>query len=103
LKCFSTELDVKNLLLLLKHIRSCKSPCEERVLYMCRDGTKYSGLACVLALLLDRMDNDLRLTVPLVVGAIKSIRPQVIPTLDQYRILYQVLHRYTESTSSYTN
>ncbi|CAL1532181.1 unnamed protein product, partial [Lymnaea stagnalis] len=103
LKCFSTELDVKNLLLLLKHIRSCKSPGEERVLYMCRDGAKYSGLACVLTLLLDRMDNDLRLTVPLVVGAIKSIRPQVIPTLDQYRILYQVLHRYTESTSSYTN
>ncbi|CAL1532183.1 unnamed protein product [Lymnaea stagnalis] len=103
LKCFSTELDVKNLLLLVKHIRSAKSPGEERVLYMCRDGAKYSGLACVLTLLLDRIDNDLRLTIPLVVGAIKSMRPQVIPTLDQYRILYQVLHRYSETTSSYTN
>ncbi|CAL1536346.1 unnamed protein product, partial [Lymnaea stagnalis] len=59
-----------------------------------RDGARYSGLASVLINLLDRLDNSLYLNVPLVVGSIKSIRPQVIPTLDQYRTLHQVLKMY---------
>ncbi|CAL1548843.1 unnamed protein product [Lymnaea stagnalis] len=49
------------------------------------------------------MDNDQRLTVPLVVGAIKTIRPQVIPTVEQYKVLYQVLQRYNETNSVYSN
>ncbi|CAG5125911.1 unnamed protein product, partial [Candidula unifasciata] len=67
------------------------------------NGAEYSGLVCVLSLLLDRMDNDHHLTVPLVVGAIKAIRPQVIPTLDQYRLLYKVLQLYGRSVNEYSN
>ncbi|XP_059168918.1 receptor-type tyrosine-protein phosphatase epsilon-like [Physella acuta] len=92
----STDLNPKNLLKLLKHTRSNNVQAQGRVLYMCRNGADYSGLACVLSLLLDRMDHDQSLTVPLVVGAIKCIRPQVIPSLDQYRCLYEVLQRYIE-------
>ncbi|CAL1544879.1 unnamed protein product [Lymnaea stagnalis] len=95
--------DPKKLLSFLKHARTSNSEQEARVLYMCRNGATYSGLACVLTLLLDRMDNDHRLTVPLVVGAIKTIRPQVIPTVEQYKVLYQVLHRYNETNSIYSN
>ncbi|CAL1546513.1 unnamed protein product, partial [Lymnaea stagnalis] len=68
-----------------------------------RDGYTYSGHACVLTLLLDRMDNDLCLTVPLVVGAVKSIRPEVIPTLEQYRSLYLVLQAYNERKTKMKN
>ncbi|XP_059173393.1 receptor-type tyrosine-protein phosphatase alpha-like [Physella acuta] len=99
----STDLNPKNLLKLLKHTRSNNVQAQGRVLYMCRNGAEYSGLACVLSLLLDRMDHDQSLTVPLVVGAIKCIRPQVIPSLDQYRCLYQVLQRYSELNTPYSN
>ncbi|XP_059168909.1 receptor-type tyrosine-protein phosphatase alpha-like [Physella acuta] len=99
----STDLNPKNLLKLLKHTRSNNVQAQGRVLYMCRNGAEYSGLACVLSLLLDRMDHDQSLTVPLVVGAIKCIRPQVIPSLNQYRCLYQVLQRYNETSSPYNN
>ncbi|XP_059168922.1 receptor-type tyrosine-protein phosphatase gamma-like [Physella acuta] len=99
----STDLNPKNLLKLLKHTRSNNVQAQGRILYMCRNGAEYSGLACVLSLLLDRMDHDQSLTVPLVVGAIKCIRPQVIPSLDQYRCLYQVLKRYNETTQTYNN
>ncbi|XP_059168921.1 receptor-type tyrosine-protein phosphatase gamma-like [Physella acuta] len=90
----STDLNPKNLLKLLKHTRSNNVQAQGRVLYMCRNGAEFSGLACVLSLLLDRMDHDQSLTVPLVVGAIKCIRPQVIPSLEQYYCLYEVLLRY---------
>ncbi|CAG5127069.1 unnamed protein product, partial [Candidula unifasciata] len=91
LTCTTTDLDTETLLTITQHIRSLQPAGSGRVLYMCRNGADYSGLVCVLSLLLDRMDNDHHLTVPLVVGAIKAIRPQVIPTLDQYRLLYKAL------------
>ncbi|XP_059173381.1 uncharacterized protein LOC131953936 [Physella acuta] len=99
----STDLNPKNLLKLVKHTRSNNVQAQGRVLYMCRNGAEYSGLACVLSLLLDRMDHDQSLTVPLVVGAIKCIRSQVIPSMDQYRCLYQVLQRYNELNTPYSN
>ncbi|XP_059173262.1 receptor-type tyrosine-protein phosphatase mu-like [Physella acuta] len=97
-----TTLDTKTLLQFIKQTRKHANK-KGRVIYMCRDGATYSGLVCVLNLLLDRMDNDLRLAVPLVVGAVKSIRPQVIPTLQQYHCLYQVLQRYSDTTTTYSN
>ncbi|XP_059168901.1 receptor-type tyrosine-protein phosphatase alpha-like [Physella acuta] len=99
----STDLNPKNLLKLLKHTRSNNVQAQGRVLYMCRNGAEYSGLACVLSLLLDRMDHDQSLTVPLVVGAIKCIRPQVIPSLAQYTCVYEVLKRYNELSTPYSN
>ncbi|XP_059173395.1 receptor-type tyrosine-protein phosphatase alpha-like [Physella acuta] len=79
------------------------SNTQGRTLFMCRNGVTYSGLACVLNLLLDRLDHDQSLTVPLVVGAVKCIRPQVISTLDQYHCLYQVLQKYNDALSQYGN
>ena len=38
-------------------------------------------MMCVQSILLDRLEADQCLTVPLVVGGIKAVRPQVIPTL----------------------
>ncbi|XP_059176868.1 receptor-type tyrosine-protein phosphatase zeta-like [Physella acuta] len=97
------ELDPRKLYQITQKIRSQASKFNGRVLFMCSDGAEWSGLASVLTLLLDRMDHDQRLTVPLVVGAIKSVRPEVISSLSQYEVLYKVLERYHEVTSSYNN
>ena len=43
-----------------------------------RDGATHSGLACVMNILMSRLDHDRRLTVPLVVGQVKAVRPQVV-------------------------
>ncbi|CAL1544877.1 unnamed protein product, partial [Lymnaea stagnalis] len=73
--------DPIKILAFLKHARTYNPEMNARIVYMCRNGATFSGLACVSTLLLDRVDNDQRLTVPLVVGAIKTIRTQVIPTV----------------------
>ncbi|BFZ21542.1 hypothetical protein BsWGS_24580 [Bradybaena similaris] len=103
LACNPKTVSCAFLLALIEKLRLLGSASSGRVLYSCRDGATYSGLACVLSLLLDRMDNDHRLTIPLVVGALKAIRPEVIPTLDQYRLLYDVLLQYSENTAEYSN
>ncbi|CAL1538163.1 unnamed protein product [Lymnaea stagnalis] len=66
-----------------------------------RSGTKYSGLACVLSILLDRMEEESCVIVPLVVGSIKSVEPEIIPNLEQYRCLYQVIQKYIERYHSW--
>ncbi|XP_059176865.1 receptor-type tyrosine-protein phosphatase mu-like isoform X2 [Physella acuta] len=97
------KLDPKKLYQIIQKVRSQAYKFNGRILFMCSDGAEWSGLASVLTLLLDRMDHDQRLTVPLVVGAIKSVRPEVISSLSQYEVLYKVLERYHEVTSSYNN
>ncbi|KAH9494749.1 hypothetical protein Btru_017787 [Bulinus truncatus] len=103
MKCKDTELNARKLLNLVNKFRSYNAQVDGRILYTCRDGASLSGLACVLSLLLDRMDHDSCLTVPLVVGSIKSIRPEVIPTFEQYKMLYEALNRYNETTATYSN
>ncbi|CAL1538420.1 unnamed protein product, partial [Lymnaea stagnalis] len=103
IKCTFTALDPSKLLTFVKHLRTLLPKTSGRIVYTCRNGAEFSGLACALILLLDRLDNDQCLAVPLTVGALKSIRPQVIPTLTQYKILYQILDRYNETSSSYSN
>ncbi|XP_059166888.1 receptor-type tyrosine-protein phosphatase epsilon-like [Physella acuta] len=80
----------------INRVRNLNQPNDGTLLYMCKNGATFSGLACILTLLLDRMDHDGMVTVPLVVGAIKSIRPQVISTLDQYKTVYQILELYSK-------
>ncbi|KAH9490858.1 hypothetical protein Btru_033661 [Bulinus truncatus] len=101
IQCKFTELDCKKMLSFITEIRK-KLSADGRILYMCRNGALYSGLACVLSMLLDRMDNDSCINIPLVVGTIKSIRPQVIPTVEQYRLLYKILQLYIQKPNDYS-
>ncbi|CAG5123445.1 unnamed protein product, partial [Candidula unifasciata] len=103
LKCTSNDLDPGNLLTLVKQVRSLAPAGTDKIVYMCRNGADYCGLVCILSLLLDRIDSDQRLTIPLVVGAIKAIRPQVIPTLTQYKLLYDAINLYIDSVNVYSN
>ncbi|GFO40624.1 hypothetical protein PoB_006712900 [Plakobranchus ocellatus] len=67
------------------------------------NGADYCGLMYVQSILLDRLDVDRCLSVPLVVGAIKAIRPQVIPTLTHYKCLYEVLKLVHNACNVYGN
>ncbi|KAK3730664.1 hypothetical protein RRG08_016539, partial [Elysia crispata] len=103
LVCKSTNPQPDCVLELHKKINSCKRGGKSRVVYMCRNGADQCGLMCVQSILLDRLEADQCLAVPLVVGNIKAIRPQVIPTLDQYKFLYRVLKLAHESQNVYGN
>ncbi|GFN73655.1 receptor-type tyrosine-protein phosphatase kappa [Plakobranchus ocellatus] len=103
LLCKNADTDPDNMLQLQRKIKSCRPVKPARTLYMCRNGADFCGLVCVQSILLDRLEVDHCLAVPYVVGAIKAIRPQVIPTEDQYRCLYLVLKRQHESTANSTH
>ncbi|XP_055884636.1 uncharacterized protein LOC106052861 [Biomphalaria glabrata] len=87
---------------LIKHLQLL-NVSGKKVAFLCRNGAKWSGLACTLCLMLERMDNESYVNIPLIVGALKFIRPEVILTVADYRVLYEVLERYTETSSQYTN
>ncbi|KAK3770993.1 hypothetical protein RRG08_002042, partial [Elysia crispata] len=103
LLCKDSDPDTQTILEYLKKVKSCPPPEQCRTLYMCRNGAKLCGLMCVQSILVDRLEADQCLTVPLVVGAIKAIRPQVIPTVNQYKCLYNVLKLVQDSSSVYGN
>ncbi|XP_059144496.1 uncharacterized protein LOC131931694 [Physella acuta] len=64
------------------------------------NGAELSGLAYVVTTLMDRLDQENYLTVPVVVGKVKSIRPHAIPTLQQYILVYETMKLYTEAVIS---
>ncbi|KAK3726778.1 hypothetical protein RRG08_059848 [Elysia crispata] len=103
LLCKSLKLDPESILDLQEQIRFRRGTGNARTIYMCRNGADYCGLMCVQSILLDRLKCDRCLAVPVVVGSIKAIRPQVIPTVDQYKCLYRVLKLAHDSQNVYGN
>ncbi|XP_055884823.1 receptor-type tyrosine-protein phosphatase epsilon-like isoform X2 [Biomphalaria glabrata] len=101
LKSKFTDLDSRKLLTFIKQLRSYDA--SGKTVYMCRNGATYSGLISVLCNLMDRLDNDMSCSIPIAVGLIKSVRPQAISTLEQYKLLFDILLRYTENSSVYGN
>ncbi|GFS00198.1 receptor-type tyrosine-protein phosphatase mu [Elysia marginata] len=103
LQCKCLETDPTSVLKLQEVIQYHRPVNNSRTIYMCRNGADKSGLMCIHSILLERMKLDQVLTVPLVVGKIKAIRPQVIPTVDQYKSLYRVLKLALDSQNVYGN
>ncbi|GFS08650.1 receptor-type tyrosine-protein phosphatase alpha-like, partial [Elysia marginata] len=103
LLCKSSPMDPPCVLELQEKIQARRPVNTSRTIYMCRNGADKSGLMCIQSILLDRMKLDQCLTVPLMVGKVKAIRPQVIPTVGQYKCLYRVLKLAYESQNVYTN
>ncbi|GFN78763.1 receptor-type tyrosine-protein phosphatase kappa [Plakobranchus ocellatus] len=85
LLCKNVTLNPESVLGLVEKIQACRPSEDYRTVYMCRL----------------KVDNCL--AVPLVVGAIKAIRPQVIPTVDHYKCLYQVLRLHYKTMNVYEN
>ncbi|GFN78769.1 receptor-type tyrosine-protein phosphatase kappa [Plakobranchus ocellatus] len=103
LLCKTITLDPESVLELVQKIQACRPRESYKTVYMCRNGADHCGLVCIQSILLDRLKVDQCLAVPLVVGAVKAIRPQVIPTLDQYICLYRVLKLQHEMSNVYGN
>ncbi|GFS19787.1 receptor-type tyrosine-protein phosphatase mu [Elysia marginata] len=101
LLCRGTQIDPPSVIELQEKIQARRPMNTPRTIYMCRNGADKSGLMCIQSILLDIMKLDQCLTVPLVVGKIKAIRPQVIPTVDQYKCLYRVLKLASDSQNVY--
>lgn len=97
------ELDPDSVLELQEGIKQRRPSGRSRTVFMCRNGADRSGLVCVQSILLDRLETDQCMAVPYVVGTIKAIRPQVIPTVEQYKCLYQVLRLACENQNVYGN
>ncbi|KAH9492069.1 hypothetical protein Btru_026744 [Bulinus truncatus] len=103
LKCCLNELDPKSWLEIAKKVRLCHSHTGGKIVFMCSDGVSLSGFMAVLSILLDRVDNESCLSVPLVVGAIRSLHPKILASLEQYRRLYTVVSRHIDTSTQYTN
>ncbi|GFO07585.1 receptor-type tyrosine-protein phosphatase kappa [Plakobranchus ocellatus] len=103
LLCKNSTLDPETVLEYLKKVKLCRPGDQSRTIYMCRNGADHCGLMCVQSILLDRLDVDQCLTVPVVVGAMKAIRPQVIPTVTHYQCLYGVLKLVHNGSNVYGN
>ncbi|XP_055884710.1 receptor-type tyrosine-protein phosphatase alpha-like [Biomphalaria glabrata] len=103
LSCVPCVMDSKNLLKIIKRCRECQSKSFGKVIFMCKNGVTWSGFMAVLSLLLDRLDNESYLSIPLVVGTIRSLEPRIISKFEQYRTLYQTIGRHIETSTQYTN
>ncbi|XP_059166776.1 receptor-type tyrosine-protein phosphatase alpha-like [Physella acuta] len=96
LKVTNLDLDPLKLLTLLKHIRGLKAGDKGPVMYVYRDDATFCGLLAALSLVLDRLDYHHTLTVPLVVGSVKSLLPTAIPTEEEYEVIYKVIQHYVK-------
>ncbi|XP_055884828.1 receptor-type tyrosine-protein phosphatase delta-like isoform X3 [Biomphalaria glabrata] len=85
---------------LLRQARSHRLQENERILYMCRNGSNYSNLTYCVNMLLDRLEEGVALAMPLVVGAVKSIIPGAVRSLEDYKSLYQAIQIYLETTTN---
>ncbi|XP_055884628.1 receptor-type tyrosine-protein phosphatase alpha-like [Biomphalaria glabrata] len=91
-----TDLDTRKHVSLLKKLSSYKLQKDQKIVYMCRNGATYSGFLCVLSLLMERLETESSFNVPLIVGATKTVRPEVVPTFSQYKAIYEILASYNE-------
>ncbi|KAH9487833.1 hypothetical protein Btru_067910, partial [Bulinus truncatus] len=103
LKCYPTKIEPKKWLEIAKKIRVCSSHTGGKMLFMCSDGVYSSGFMAVLSILLDRVDNESYFSVPMVVGAIRSLHPKILTSLKQYQLLYHIIKRHIETSAEYTN
>ncbi|XP_055884637.1 uncharacterized protein LOC106051812 [Biomphalaria glabrata] len=96
------DLNTKKWVQLIKHLQAF-NVSGRKVAFLCRNGASFSGLACALCLMIETLDTESCVNVPVIVGSLKFIRPEVIATVADYRLLYEVLERYSETSSQYTN
>ncbi|XP_061175340.1 receptor-type tyrosine-protein phosphatase kappa-like [Saccostrea echinata] len=69
-----------------------------RVLVMCKDGAKCSGLYCALSLILDRLNIEGKVDVFHTVRKIHIRRPQFIGSIEQYSYLYDAIVEHLNTT-----
>ncbi|KAK6991230.1 receptor-type tyrosine-protein phosphatase gamma, partial [Biomphalaria glabrata] len=96
------DLNTKKWVQLIKHLQAF-NVSGRKVAFLCRNGASFSGLACALCLMIETLDTESCVNVPVIIGSLKFIRPEVIASVADYRLLYEVLERYSETSSQYSN
>jgi len=68
-----------------------------------RDGATRSGLFCAMYMMLEKINAEQEVDVFNAVRKIRIDRPQFVPSVDQYRFLYQMAQEYIDSFEAYAN
>ncbi|XP_046544888.1 multiple epidermal growth factor-like domains protein 6 isoform X4 [Haliotis rubra] len=80
-------------LTLLDYIRQW-NPSTAPLLVQCRDGATRSGLFCVVSTVQEQILTSQRVSVDQAIRTTRSVRPQVIPTMEQYRFCHAIAMEY---------
>ncbi|KAK7503371.1 hypothetical protein BaRGS_00005292 [Batillaria attramentaria] len=73
------------------------------LLVQCIDGAAKSGLFCALHDVISRVTQDQEVDVYLAVRHVHSVRPEAIPSVEQYRYCYELLQQHRNSQNIYAN
>ncbi|KAK3607687.1 hypothetical protein CHS0354_010676 [Potamilus streckersoni] len=73
------------------------------VIVHCMNGAERSGLFCVVAALVERTKIEQDVAVEQIIKQMRSIRPQVIQSVDQFKFCYDAIKTYLEQYDSYSN
>ncbi|KAK7503372.1 hypothetical protein BaRGS_00005293, partial [Batillaria attramentaria] len=73
------------------------------LLVQCIDGAAKSGLFCALHDVMSRLTRDEEVDVYLAVRHVQSVRPEAVPSVEQYRYCYELLQHHRNSQNVYAN
>ncbi|WAR24622.1 PTPRM-like protein [Mya arenaria] len=73
------------------------------VLVHCMNGADRSGLFCVASAVLERMKIEQDVAITQVIKEIRNYREQIIPSVDQFQFVHEVVKEYILQNETYSN
>ncbi|XP_052777696.1 receptor-type tyrosine-protein phosphatase mu-like isoform X2 [Mya arenaria] len=73
------------------------------VLVHCMNGADRSGLFCVVSAVLERMKIEQDVAITQVIKEMRNYREQIIPSVDQFQFVYEVIKEYILQNETYSN
>lgn len=83
--------------------RSSRDSRTEPIIVHCMDGAERSGLFCAVAAVLDRLQMDKKINIPQTVLQLRTRRPQLVHSFEQFDFVYRAVLEHLESTQIYSN
>ncbi|XP_062581698.1 uncharacterized protein LOC134243463 [Saccostrea cucullata] len=69
----------------------------------CMNGAEKSGLFCVLQAVLERMKIEQDVAIHSVIQQMRSVRPSIIPNVEQFKFCYDVVMEFMKQYDAYSN
>ncbi|WAR24613.1 PTPRM-like protein [Mya arenaria] len=73
------------------------------VLVHCMNGADRSGLFCVVSAVLERMKIEQDVAITQVIKEMRNYREQIVPSLDQFQFVHEVIKEYILQNETYSN
>ncbi|XP_067678494.1 uncharacterized protein [Haliotis asinina] len=73
------------------------------VTVLCWNGVDRSGLFCVLSAILERLKNDLNISILQTINEMRLCRPQLIQKFEQFQFCYKATKEYLDTFSVYSS